>query len=230
MNYSYYVKTKDEICIQYPGHNADFVIQLRALRPSLEAAFPELNFTFACKQEHLPWMSDDPKTILIGTQAPSVYTIQIMYDAKKETHPIADLVSEIAVNKVRTKSGGNYSAVICQNGLFPTQSLTDDEVVWLCNVVERQGYKPITPKTTDIKSKQELARTAGMVAGVECDLLFEAVACGTPTILVPTGPGTELYRRLCDGYVMSQIKSPILTKCSTASARKIVANRKYLRS
>ncbi len=192
MSFSRYAVVKDKLCIRYVGHNPDYLVQLKALRPSFEKAFPEISFAFTGR--NIVWLDEDPTTDEFG------YTINVLYDASEEIHPILNLIKEssIPVQKCPHVGKGDHSGIICPHGNFPTKSLTNKQIEQLKAYVEKQSLKPLVLKTLDEKTRKDQARNAGMVVGVECDVLFEAVYAGRPTALVPTGLGQELYEMLAE--------------------------------
>ncbi len=192
MPFSKYAEVKDKLCIHYVGHNPDYLVQLKALRPSFEKAFPEISFIFTGR--NIVWLDEDPTTDEFG------YTINVLYDASEEVHPILNLIKEssIPVQKCPHVGKGDQYGIICPHGNFPTKSLTSKQIEQLKTYVEKQSLKPVILKTLDEKARKEQARNAGMVVGVECDVLFEAVYAGRPTALVPTVLGQELYEMLAE--------------------------------
>lgn len=196
--FSNYAKLKNKISICYTGSNSDYIIQLKSLRPSFESAFPELEFVFVTRTTN--WMKEDKQSMNWSDYPKGCHgcEINILYDASLEVHPIFKLISESDIKVIRCPNigKGNQYGVICHQANFPTKSLSAQEISKVKSIVEKKGLVPIMASNWDEKRKKEMANSAGLVIGVECDILFQAVYTGRPTVLVPTGLGKELYKLL----------------------------------
>ena len=58
-----YVKIKDNYCIAYFGFSKEYLVQLRLLRPCMEAAFPGIQI-YLCSRDDLTYLfKDEPRTL-----------------------------------------------------------------------------------------------------------------------------------------------------------------------
>jgi hypothetical protein len=211
MSFFHYRTVKDKICLYHNGYSPEYLIQLAKLRSSFEEALPGIQIYYSCKSEYLLWLEEDPFKISIEhhLQHPKefAYEINVAYDGLKRSHPIWDFVKEsnIPVRKQPIVGSQSHFAYICPEGNFPTNSLSVPQIMELRQAVMQRGFKPLVVGTAasetllpidrrpNTEQKKQMARTAGCVVGVECDMLFEAANRGIPTSLVSTGLGTELY-------------------------------------
>jgi hypothetical protein len=212
---STYISVKDKVCFLHAGHNIDYILQLKTLRPAFEKLFPGIYVTLVVREEYAKWMEGDSNWVTMSYHHEHkhewAYNIPVVYDAVKGFHPILKQIetSEIPVSKIPVRPPGTEFGVICTEGNYPVMSLTEEKIDFLKKWVRSKGFKPLVLGTSlhqtvekvdlrpNIDEKLNFARHAGVVVGVECDVFWEATLTGTPTALVPTGLGEPLYRMFC---------------------------------
>ena len=127
----------------------------------------------------------------------------------ENTHPILNFIQESKleipiISKPIAKSG---LALICPEGINPTQSLKQKDIEILKQKAFQYGHVPIVlgsdihatlPISLRPQNKEKLKylTEAAMVFGVENEYLFLGGAMGKDTVLIPTGLGTELYKKM----------------------------------
>jgi len=191
-----YAAIKDECCICYFGNHAELMIQLKYLRPRIEEAGPGINIHLCVKSDFADMLAGEKNILfmhnILENKKRFAYLKEILFDMN--THPIQALLeeSEIKINKFKPIKTGNKKAIILSKGQPPTRSLSEEEVAKLKKSLQNKGYEVIDGNWKD----------AGIVAGVECSNLYEAAFNQVPTILIPTGIGTEFYHTVIEGNVL----------------------------
>lgn len=209
--YPEYVKIKDNYCCCYLGNTAEYVVQLKLLRPYIEKQLPGVRLYLSCRNSFFYLLEDEPRCLpaneLNDYRRTFAYIRELSFKTK---HPVLEFMEESqleipAIAQPVTKQGG--LALICPEGMQPTKCLTPEQVSSLTKQVERMGYSPVvlgsdTHSVLSISqrphghSKWDYIRMASFVAGVENEYLFLAAARGVDTLLVPTGVGAELYKKM----------------------------------
>jgi hypothetical protein len=207
--FNYYMKIKDKVCVSYLGHSPEYLIQLRMLRKSLEKEFPGSLFHYLCKEQHLPYLHGDRSYSSSIIESDYSYTLRISYNGNKSIHPILDLIqsSNIKIEKRPVSKSITSNGIICPEGNFPTVSLSADMIPKLKKWITGRGFKPLVVGTSinetqlaidirpSVHERIQMARTAGFVIGVECDMLYEAIDAGIPTAIVGN---SDLYKLFCE--------------------------------
>jgi len=211
--FNQYLNIKDKICIYYEGHSTEYLVQLRLLRRSLEKTFPNTSITYACRSQYFVHLTNDPLHISLeqfqDRRNDFGCSILMIYNATEGVHPVWDMVKKamVSVDKHPLIRSQSHHGIICPEGNFPTRSLEEHQLSHLRNWVNMRGFKPLVVGTSNSESglpidkrpspeeRTQLARTAGFVVGVECDMIYEAIDAGVPTALVRGCK--ELYEALC---------------------------------
>jgi hypothetical protein len=182
-----YVKVKDRYCISYLGPSKEYIQLLSYLRPAIEAELPGIQIYLCCRKEFLP-------------NTERVFDLSELNKKKNEmayireltcdlvNHPIEMLINESLLKLnywhppiLKISKGNRY--VFCPNGTLPTKSLTSKQVDL---IKKKLGPFEISNNIED----------ADWVVGVENECLFKAAMLGIRTTLVPTGLGTNLYKKI----------------------------------
>lgn len=207
--FNYYTKIKDRVCISYSGYSPEYLVQLRMIRNDIEKTFPGVHFHFLCKEQYFPYLHGDKSYSSSIIESDYAYTIKIAYDGNKSIHPILNLIQESKISiekKVNTKSI-TQNGIICPEGNFPIPSLSADYIPKLKKWLLGRGFSPVSVGTSanetklpidkrpSISERIHMARNAGFVVGVECDMLYEAIDAGIPTAIIGN---TELYKLFVD--------------------------------
>lgn len=188
MEFSKYAKIKNNYCICYLGNSDEYLVQLRLLLPILESKFPGLKI-------HL--MGKDDKIDLLGQNGIKFSDLRhlkshfahinyIKYNGN--THPIEDLLNESpCVVSEKILNPTTRCAIITQ-GNYPVVPINQHIISRLKTMAQKRGF--------DVEIDPSDVNDTGLVVGVESTGLFEAAGRGIETILVPTGPGARLYKRM----------------------------------
>lgn len=195
-----YAIIKNNYCICYFGYCEEYLIQLKLLRPYLERKFPGLNIFLSCKDDFFHLIDQSEKTLKLSEiklhKSKFAYIREIQFNG--HTHPVEDLMIESNILKYHIadpKEIKTNNFIICTKSSYPTNPLSTTQITTLKRMAYDLKLEPIIDD--DIKG-------AGMVAGVESYSLYQAASQGIPTILVPTGIGTRLYKNM---FPNSQILS-----------------------
>ena len=187
-----YSKVKHRYCIAYFGPCAEYVVQLLYVRSAIEKELPDIEIYLSCRDDFKRITGDSQKIIFISEWATRkreiAYLRELRCDMQK--HPILELIEESSLQLSflgcpQPQLVKNNCCVICPKAIFPTKPIPNLEQVknWVFN----KGFIPII---SDDISK------AGWVVGVENEQLFTAAIQGIKTTLIPTGLGTQLYKKL----------------------------------
>jgi hypothetical protein len=195
-----YAKIRNNCCIAYLGHASEYIIQLNCLLPYIEAALPGLDIFLCCRDEIISWF-DNPKIFpaFQFSERKSDFAFIKQLNCDMENHPVLDLLEEskIKYGPVTTPLNPDFSkrCVICPNATLPAKSLSDVQVDKATQMAKQKEY--------DVEVTDDITG-AGWVIGVENTSLFLAASQGIKTSLVPTGPGTQLYKTMFpDGGTVS---------------------------
>jgi hypothetical protein len=209
--YPEYVKIKDNYCCCYLGNTAEYVVQLKLLRPYIEKQLPGIRLYLACRDSFFYLLADEPRSLRTSEMAEFKHLFAYIRELTfKDKHPVLEFMEESqleipAIAQPVAKQGG--MALICPEGMQPTKCLTSEQLAAVTKHVEKMGYKPVvlgsdTHSVMKIglrpsgDNKLEYVRMASLVVGVENEYLFLAASRATDTVLVPTGIGTELYKKM----------------------------------
>lgn len=182
-----YAKIKDKYCITYFGNCNEYLVQLRLLRPVMEATFPGIQVYIAHKQSASHIFQNSERTLtreqLENNKHEFAYIRELVCDMEK--HPIESfmLESDIPLEPVSPIPTDGQRTFILTRGTLPTKSLTQKQIETV------QRLAPGAEINGHIDG-------AGWVIGVEHEDLFEAAAKGIKTTLIKTGIGENIYKRL----------------------------------
>jgi hypothetical protein len=201
MEFSKYAKIKDHYCLCYFGACSEHLLQLRLLKPVVEAHFPGLKLHFGCRDDRAHILEGCEGVLKISELKVRRYDFAHIKEVRFNgtTHPVEDFLKECGITQfvVRWDVEESHTAkcVIITHAEYPTKSLERHQVDSLKRLAKEQGFEPqVDVDTTG----------AGLVMGVESYGLFDAAAKGIRTRLLPTGLGTRLYKGMFPkGEVMS---------------------------
>jgi|LSQX01.2.fsa_nt_gb hypothetical protein len=186
-----YAKVRKNCCICYFGHSDEYLVQLRLIKPLLEESLPDLNFFFCCKDDKIPLLkgcASVPLSQIKTKKQGFAYLSELAFNGR--THPIEDLLVEVGIKQVQcvgVNERTTNKCLIVSKGNYPTLSLSKEQIGWLQSLARQEGY--------EAEIDGDLLGSS-LVMGVESVDLFEAVAQGMSTKLVPTGVGARLYKLL----------------------------------
>ena len=186
-----YVKIKDNYCIAYFGFSKEYLVQLRLLRPCMEAAFPGIQI-YLCSRDDLTYLfKDEPRTLnkstLMDNKKQFAYIREISY--KNTIHPVEELMdeSEIKIPPISTEEGNIGSAVLLTNCCAPVRSLNHYQIK---SAIELAELKNCTIAINEPYANYD------WVIGVENEQIYEAAAEGKKVTLIPTGIGENLFKKM----------------------------------
>lgn len=197
-----YAEVKDNYCLCYFGYSDEYLVQLRLLKPILERQFPGLHICFGCKDDKVDLLSGCGAILTISKVKVDrnnyAHIREIRYNGR--THPIEDLLQEAEIENATVVSGFcppvTRKCVLITKGSYPTKSLQQNEIEQIEHRIKKEHF--------DIEQNVGITN-ASLVVGVESPELFEAAGQGIRTILVPTGIGTNLYRKM---FPQNEVWSP----------------------
>jgi len=187
-----YSKIKNRYCIAYYGPCAEYIVQLLYLRPAIEKEFPGIEIYISCRDDCIRFI-DKKERIIFGSELNTrkkevAYIRELRCDLKN--HPVLQLIQESNLQlsylePPKIKQSDVRHCVICTNAILPTGLIHNIDQI--SNFVFHQGYS--VGLNSDISK-------ATWVIGPENEQLFTAAIQGIRTTLIPTGLGTELYKKL----------------------------------
>lgn len=214
-----YVKIKDNYCCAYLGNTAEYVVQLKLLRLSIEEQLPGIRLHLCCRDSLFYLLEDEPRTLrsseLHGAKHNFAYIRTLTYEDK---HPVLEFMeeSQLAIPAFSTSKSNSGMALICPEGMNPTQSLKPDELETVKKRVAQMGYTVVAlgsdihsslsiPTRPFATEKFDYIKLASVVVGVENEYLYLAGGMGKDTMLISTGVGTELYKKMFPGNKILKI-------------------------
>lgn len=210
ISYPEYIKIKDNYCCSYLGNTAEYVVQMKLLRPHIEKQLPGVRLYLACRDSFYYLLQDEPRSIRVSEikelKSLFAYVRNLTFENK---HPVLSFMEEskLEIPKIATPTIMPGLALICPEGISPTASLKQNDIEILKQHAKRLGHTPIVVGS-DIhyslkinlrpygEEKLKYIQECSMVLGVENEYLFLAAGMGKDTMLVPTGLGTELYKKM----------------------------------
>jgi hypothetical protein len=193
-----YIKIKDNYCITYFGSAKDFLMQLRLLRPSMEATFPGVQVYICCKDEYTYIFENDPrilsKTELFDNKKNFAYIRELGY--RNDENPIEKFMAEsgITIPVICRNSKKNTPAVLLPNGSFPNRNLSYKQIQAVTDYVRSQGCELSINKPYE---------SFDWIISVENEYLYKAAASGKRVTLIPTGIGENIFKSMFpDGEIL----------------------------
>lgn len=186
-----YTRVKHRYCICYFGPIESYVVQLGLLAPILEQKFPGLIVGIGCRNTHIHWLGNAtravPLTEIKLRRQEYAYVRELT--SNNCSHPILDFIEECNLDNcyIQASPIETTKCVIITRGDLGIRCLTESEVAKLSHMARDRGYEP------DIDGDW---RDAGLVIGPESASVFAAAGAGSKTILIDSGLGTPLYKRM----------------------------------
>jgi hypothetical protein len=178
-------------CVAYFGPHKEYLIQLKMLRPMIEAQLPGLEMHIGCADLYAYLLEGERGIIrqseFFDRRLDYCYVRELKCDMV--THPVLQLIEEsnILVEGRTPGRGEGGRCVIVPTGLHPTRNATQEMVNKARNHYAGRGYRIEVGGDAD---------DADLVVGVEGEPLFSAADRGLPTALLATGLGTRLYQKM----------------------------------
>lgn len=198
-----YSKIKDNYLICYFGPSIEYLHQLRILKSVLEKEFKGLKIFISCKDnnynEFINYNFFIRESDIRGMNFNFAHIRELRFNNK--THPIEDFINEcdikdITVDTIESKEK-TTKCVILSKATYPTKSLNQNQVELLKKIGLNEGYEIFLDQNIE---------NAGLVMGVESDLLLKSAEVGVETRLYPTGLGTSLYKRMFPNMKILSLK------------------------
>lgn len=191
IDFAKYAKIKDNYCLCYFGPNEEYLIQLKLLKPTIEARFPGIRLGFGCRDELAHLFGPEHAVMRLSEikvkREEFGHVNEIRFN--NVTHPVEDFLDECGVEHraiPRQQRERSAKCVIVTKGHYPTKNLEVAQIERLTRTAKGENYQ------IDVDGD---VHGAGLVMGVESRKLFEAAQRGTEVRLVPTGLGTRLYKQ-----------------------------------
>lgn len=208
--YEQYVKKHNKVCFCYSGMIPEYAVQLDYLIPAIREYSPELDVTLCVRDEFIQLIRGGavPYSRWDEIKDDFLYVKQVKTNPNGE-HPIWSFVKDTPLvfdRKEPTDTG--RLCLVCPDAAYPSKSLTPDQCKRLVRLVAAGGCQPVIlgsdlhpshPSPDRVPSgsdKHTYIEDASWVVGAENEYVFMAAAAGVKTTLIPTGPGTELFRTM----------------------------------
>jgi hypothetical protein len=185
-----YVKIKDKLCIAYFGNSNEYLIQLKLLRPYIERTFYGLHIYIACDDSVFNLLENEKNVVKRSEFKESNYGHTKHINCNMQDHPIEVLFSESDIEIPIITLENNQKSKKCliyPHGNYPTKSLTEEQIKKLTKIYKNQGFQVEIDGKLDFNS---------MIIGVENEQLFLAASNNAKTILINTGIGSNLFKKM----------------------------------
>lgn len=202
-----YAALSDRLCLLYRGPNPDYVVQISYVAPLAEAAYPEFRVE-VCVRDDLAYLA--PGAVPLSRHDPSRYFhVKEFKTNPAGEHPVWAFVKDAAVRFPATpiREAGSL-CLVCPDAAHPSRPLSAAQVARLLNSIRGQGCQAVVLGSDVHKSYPSPDRVpvgadkltyiddARWVVGAENEYVFHAAAVGVRATLVPSGPGTALFRAM----------------------------------
>lgn len=193
ISFEQYSKICNNYGICYFGYADEYLLLLKLVRPILESNFPNLNIFIGSRDEASHYLADAKNTLKVSElkiKRPYFAHIrELQFDGY--THPIEDLLNEgnIRFTPLHFENQENISNIcsIITSSCFPTKDLNQDQIDAAKLYARSQGFDP--------QLNADVCKS-GMVIGVESVPLVEALILGKRTLLIPTGVGENIFKKI----------------------------------
>lgn len=186
-----YAKIKNNYAICYFGKCTEYLIQLKYIRPLIEKKYPGIKIYLGCRDDVVHILNTERGIIKESEMRNKKMYFAYIHEVKCNTqdHPILEIINEneIELPEIKLIDNDSNLCLIYSHGMFPTKSLTDEQVEKTKKTYEMKGL------TVKVNIDNQ---TAGHVIGVENQQLFSAGFSGKKVTLIPTGVGKELFLKL----------------------------------
>ncbi len=168
------------------------------LRPNIEKELPGIQVYISCSDEVFHLLEGHPRTLPYSQLKENENNLAYIRNIQCNLvdHPIEILMEESQIPlriEVPKPPPIDNRCVIVPEGIIPTHSMTPNQIEQCKQLVMQEGLEPKVD--TNFQG-------AAWVIGVENEYLFAAAAHGIRTTLVPTGLGTNLYKKMFNGEVL----------------------------
>lgn len=177
-----YAKIKNNYCLTYVGHSAEFLVQLRLLRPHIERLYTDLRLTIGCRDEMVNWVGDRhlKASELKARRHEFAFMRTLEFDGIN--HPVEQFLDEC----------DKMPLVIHSN---PVPSYGIGLILpGLSDVVVRNIKKFYQEKNYRIDEGEY--RHADFVIGKESPEFYDIAGSGVASVLVGNTLGTRLYKKM----------------------------------
>ena len=188
-----YKEIRNRYCIAYFGLADEYLIQLAAIRPFIEAKFPGIVIYIA--HDNNANILDGETNVLSMSKLKEERNLfahirEINYNSDG-IHPIENILKECNIQQytiqIPNRNSHNGHCVITTDAVYPSSPLHGSQIKEIVNLARQQGY--ISHINEDIED-------ASWVIGPENATLFRASLKGIRTSLVPNGIVDNLYKNM----------------------------------
>jgi hypothetical protein len=175
LDFEQYAKIKNKYCLCYFGHNTEYLVQLKLVRPLIERKFPNLKISLCSRDEHQSLLEkqDFPAREIKVRRSEFAFMREITHDGK---HPVEAILEECQI----------------PDWTIHTQRIETGN----CAVLGDLGDKlPALARMYELKFGNFNWLAADAVVGKESAEFYQAAAI-KPSILVAQNGGTRLYKKL----------------------------------
>lgn len=187
-----YAKIANNYCVCYFGQSDEYLIQLKNLKPILEKEFVNLTIYIGCKDDKIHVFNGQDHILKLSElkirKNDFAHISELKFDGLN--HPVEQFVLSSGIKNYSVpnqKTIKTTKCVIVTKGSHPTKPLEESKIDKIKKFVTAQGM--LYEINTNVCN-------AGMVIGVESFGVCEAASIGIETYLIPTGVGTNLYKKM----------------------------------
>lgn len=193
LEFEKYSKIKDSYCICYFGHNDEYLLQIKILKPIIENKYKNLKIFIGCRDDKIDLFEDKNNLLKMSDLRSKRFDFGHIRELKFNgtDHPVESLMKECEIENYSLVNDlqefHTNKCVIITKANYPTLNIDQNKCNLLKKTAIEEGY--------DVCFDENI-KNAGLVMGVESYFLFEAASKGIRTLLYPTGVGTNLYKKM----------------------------------
>lgn len=190
-NYNLYSKCKDNLCLSYTGLIPEYVVQLNYIRKIIQKTYSDIKITLRVRHEFESF---------VDQQEEEENCIIREFKTSFESHPVMKFIegSNLLFPKLIPNKGN--TCLFCPDAAHPSKSL--DKLISPHNYETIIVGSDLYPswKNVNIRpsgsQKISIVNDATWVIGAENEYTFLAGVMGKRVTLVPSGPGTDLFKTM----------------------------------
>lgn len=194
--FTYYIKIKDRYCLCYFGHNGEYVVQLKLIRPYLEMSYPDLKIYLSCNKNLFYLIQDEDNVLIKEDLYKSKRAFGNIEEIKcniNKKSPVLKLLenAEIKCPVISREASIKTSLCFFSNKCHPpVKPVPEHTLNTIKNSVEKKGFI-----VNDNPNVNDLER-AGWIIGVENEILYLAASMGIKTTLLSSNGSSNVFKMM----------------------------------
>lgn len=191
-----YAQAVNQICLYYDGMIPEYAVALNYVIPFIHKTYPDLEVSLYVNPVHRGYAAS-----ISEFDVSSFGWVKRFLTDPNDTHPILKFIQGSRLSFPSLPVGVGETCFVCPDAAYPSRSLSTEQVKRIrgtCAVVGSDlhpSYSEVDYRPSGA-DKIKILSNANWVVGSENEYVFLAAAMGIRTTLIPTGPGTDLFRTL----------------------------------